>query len=124
MNLGEKARDSGARSGSTSSGSNACRASAWCSTTARRRAATARRRAVERAACKPGLGGSREAKRLAREHPGHFFVLEAVAEFRRVDVERVDLRPAALSPLLYPRGGILSAREGGRAEPGGEVAGA
>lgn len=34
-----------------------------------------------------------EAQRLARLHPGHmFFVMEAVAMHRRVDVERVAFR--------------------------------
>lgn len=34
-----------------------------------------------------------EAQRLARQNPGvEFFVLEAIAMHRRVDVERVDLR--------------------------------
>ena len=38
-------------------------------------------------------GAEREAERLARENPGQrFFVLEAIAMHRRVDVERIALR--------------------------------
>lgn len=40
-----------------------------------------------------------EAQRLARQHPGmSFFVMEAVTMYRKVDVERVDLRAAHLDP--------------------------
>ncbi|WP_457797615.1 hypothetical protein [Methylocystis sp. S23] len=39
----------------------------------------------------------REAERLARNNPGHpFYVLRAVARYRRVEVERVDLEPTSV----------------------------
>lgn len=46
-------------------------------------------------------GAEREAERLAAENPGRiFYVLEAVAAFRKVAVERVSLRPDADDPEI------------------------